>query len=109
MPWRIEYLKEAENDLRELDHSQQIQVLKAIRKVAENPLPTTKGGYGKPLGSHNSGNLTGYLKIKLLKLGIRVIYRLVEDQGIMRIVIISVRADEMVYKLLQDRIQKSKV
>ncbi len=46
MPWRIEYLEEAENDLRELDHSQQIQVLKTIRKVAENPLPSTKGGYG---------------------------------------------------------------
>lgn len=106
MAWIIEYIKAAETDLKGLDHSQQIQVLKAIKKVSANPLPATKGGYGKPLGSHLSGNLTGYLKIKLLKLGIRVVYRLVEDQKIMRIIIISVREDEKVYKMIQDRIKK---
>jgi mRNA interferase RelE/StbE len=106
MHWIIEYIKEAENDLRELDHSQQIQVIKAIRKVSANPLPFTQGGCGKPLGHHLSSNLVGYLKIKLLKLGIRVIYRLVEEKGIMKIIIISVREDEKVYKLIQQRIKK---
>ncbi len=106
MAWIVEYLKEAETDLQELDHSQQIQVLKAIKKVSTNPLPNTKGGYGKPLGNHLTSNLSGYLKIKLLKLGIRIVYRLVEDHGIMRIIIISVREDEKVYKLIQERIKK---
>jgi mRNA interferase RelE/StbE len=106
MAWIVEYLKEAETDLKELDHSQQIQVLKAIKKVSTNPLPNTKGGYGKPLGNHLTSNLSGYLKIKLLKLGIRIVYRLVEDHGIMRIIIISVREDEKVYKLIQERIKK---
>jgi mRNA interferase RelE/StbE len=106
MTWVIEYIKAAADDLKNLDHSQQIQVIKAIKKVSANPLPVTKGGYGKPLGSHLSGNLTGYLKIKLLKLGLRVVYRLVEDQEIMRIIIISVREDQKVYKMIQDRIKK---
>ena len=106
MTWIIEYIKAAADDLKNLDHSQQIQVIKAIKKVSANPLPVNKGGYGKPLGSHLSGNLTGYLKIKLLKLGLRVVYRLVEDQEIMRIIIISVREEEKVYKMIQNRIKK---
>ncbi len=106
MAWIIEYIKEAETDLRELDHSQQLQVVKAIKKVSNNPLPITEGGYGKPLGSHLTGNLTGYLKIKLKRLGIRVVYRLVVEKEIMRIIIISIREDEKVYRMIQERINK---
>ncbi|WP_242843551.1 AbrB/MazE/SpoVT family DNA-binding domain-containing protein [Thermincola ferriacetica] len=29
-------------------HSQRLQVLKAIDKVSDNPLPQNEGGYGKP-------------------------------------------------------------
>lgn len=101
--WSIEYLREAQDDLRALDRSQQIQVLKAIQKVSANPLPQSEGGYGKPLGSHNGNNLTGYLKIKLLKLGLRVVYQVIREGSIMKIVIISVRDDETVYKLAKSR------
>lgn len=48
--WQVEYLKEAVEDLKRLDHSQRLQVLKAINKVSSNPLPQNEGGYGKPLG-----------------------------------------------------------
>ena len=106
MIWVVEYIKEAEADLVKLDHSQQIHVLKAIQKVSMNPLPNNRGGYGKPLGNRSKTKLTGYLKIKLLKLGIRVVYRLVEEQGIMKIIIISVREDEKVYLEAQKRIKK---
>ena len=102
MAWTLEYTKQANSDLNELDNSQKKQVLKAILKVAHNPLPQSKGGYGKPLGN----NLTGFLKIKLRKLGIRVCYRLVYENEVMRVVIISIRTDEQVYKLLQQRITK---
>lgn len=30
--WRIEYLREAVEDLKKLDHSQQIQIVKAIKR-----------------------------------------------------------------------------
>ena len=105
MAWIIEYIKEAEEDLNGLDHSQQVQVLKAIDKVSVNPLPNTEGGYGKPLGSHLSSHLAGYYKIKLVSLGLRVVYCLVREKKVMKIVIISVREDEKVYKLVKERIK----
>jgi len=103
--WAIEYTKEAESDLKSLDRSQQLHVLKAINRVSENPLPNSEGGYGKPLGNRLSANLTGYLKIKLLKLGLRVVYGLIRDKNIMRIIIISVRDDDTVYKMTKKRIK----
>ena len=69
MNWNIEYIPEAEDDLDKLDGSQRNIVLKGISKVAKNPLPTDEGGYGKPLGNKHGINLSGLLKIKLLKLG----------------------------------------
>jgi mRNA interferase RelE/StbE len=104
MEWKIEYLKEALKDLKSLDHSQQIQVLKAIDKVSANPLPIFEGGYGKPLGNKSNTNLTGYFKIKLLKLGIRVVYGLVREHGVMRIIVISIGEDDTVYQIAVDRI-----
>jgi len=101
--WQVEYTKAAEKDLFLLDRSQQLQVLKAIEKVSINPLPINEGGLGKPLGSRSRINLTGYLKIKLLKLGLRVVYQIVRDKTIMKIIVISVRDDEIVYKLAKDR------
>lgn len=103
--WSVEYTKEAANDLNELDRTQQLQVLKAIKRVSENPLPNSEGGYGKPLGNHLSAKLSGYLKIKLAKAGLRVVYRIVRSENIMRIIIISVRDDDTVYKMAQERIK----
>ena len=47
MTWNIEFLVEAENDMKKLDHSAQIQVLKGISKVSKNPLPAEEGGIWK--------------------------------------------------------------
>jgi mRNA interferase RelE/StbE len=91
MNWNIEYTQEAKKDLIELDNSQRLQVLKAIKKVSGNPLPASEGGYGKPFGNRMSSNLAGYLKIKLQKMGLHVIYFLVRNGNIMRIIIISVQ------------------
>jgi mRNA interferase RelE/StbE len=104
MAWTIEYLKEAEKDLLGLDYSQRLQVLKAIEKVSENPLPNHEGG-GKLLGNNSATKLAGYYKIKLLKLGIRVVYGLIGESKIMKIVVISVREDDAVYRLADKRIK----
>ena len=76
MNWKLEYLPEAEKDLKDLNGSQRILVLKAIKKVQQNPLPVEEQGYGKPLGNHSSTNLAGLLKIKLRSAGLRVVYQL---------------------------------
>jgi len=105
--WKIEYLKKALDDLKKLDYSQRLQVVKAINKVAQNPLSKAEGGYGKPLGNRNTSQLSGYFKIKLKKLGLRVVYKLLFEDGIMRVVIISARADEEVYINAQKRIKNN--
>lgn len=64
MIWNITFLEEALEDLKKLDGSVRVQVLKGIRKVSQNPLPASQGGYGKPLGHKNGTNLTNLLKIK---------------------------------------------
>ena len=92
MTWNIEFLEEA--------------VLKGIQKVSRNPLPVQEGGYGKPLGSKSGTNLTNLLKIKFRDLGIRVVYKIIFDDGIMKIVVVSARADEQVYKEAAKRREK---
>lgn len=106
MTWSIEFLDEAEKDMKKLDHSVQIQVLKGIRKVGQNPLPTEEGGYGKPLGNKNGINLTNFMKIKFRDLGIKVVYKIEYKDGVMKIIVVSARTDEQVYKEAEKRRNK---
>lgn len=101
--WTVKYLKKAEEDLAKLDHSQRIQVAKAIRKVSQNPLPQTEGGYGKPLGNHSRTKLSGFFKVKLSNLGIRIVYTLERREDTMVIVVISVREDGECYTEAEKR------
>ena len=106
MSWKLEYLPEAEKDLKDLDGSQRILVLKAIKKVQQNPLPVDEQGYGKPLGNHSGTNLAGLLKIKLRAAGLRVVYQLRRTESSMMIIVIGVHTDEEVYELAQKRASK---
>jgi mRNA interferase RelE/StbE len=71
-------------------------------------LPQSEGGDGEPLGNSKIAQLTGYCKIKLLKLGIRVVYRLEKSEDKMKIIVTSARTDEEVYKIVQVRKQKKR-
>ncbi len=104
MKWKIEYIKEAQRDLKRLDPYNRKIVLKAIDKTAERPLPPPDG-IGKPLGNHASSKLSGYYKIKLRSLGYRIVYQLVVEGETMRVIVISIRDDETVYKEAERRIQ----
>jgi mRNA interferase RelE/StbE len=102
--WDVTFLPEAIKDREALEASVRNHVDKAIRKVSQNPLPKSEGGYGNPLGHKQGRNLTGFLKIKLSKLGIRVVYSLIRDKGAIRIVVIAARADSEVYKIAASRV-----
>ena len=106
MMWGIEFLEEAEKDMKKLDHSALVQVLKGIRKVSQNPLSVEEGGYGKPLGNKIGINLTNLMKIKFRDIGIRVVYKIERIEGIMKIIVISARTDEQVYKEAAKRREK---
>lgn len=101
--WELSFLPEAREDLRALDGSHRIRVVKAIAKVQSNPLPSSEGGYGKPLGNKRLSQLSGLMKVKLKSDGIRIVYKLERIEHAMRIVVIGVRSDDAVYREAQKR------
>lgn len=103
MNWILDYLPEVQKDMQSLSRRQQLVVDKAIKKVKENPLPQTEGGYGKPLGHRNGTNLTGLFKIKLRGEGLRIVYKLIRIETKMLVVVVGVREDEEVYEIAQRR------
>ena len=74
--------------------------------MSKNPLPVQEGGYGKPLGHKNGANLTNLLKIKFRDLGIRVVYKVERIGNIMKIIVVSARTDEQVYREAAKRREK---
>jgi len=101
--WDVTFLPDAVRDREELVVSARNQIDKAIRKVSQNPLPKSEGGFGNPLGNKQGRNLTGLLKIKLKKLGIRIVYKLVRSKETMQIIVIAARADSAVYEIAEKR------
>ena len=97
MTQQLEYLPEALDDLGALDNSIRQPVIKGINKVKQNPVSKEEGGYGTPLGNKEGNNLTGLFKIKFLKYGVRVVYKLERQANLMKIVVVSVRAENKVY------------
>lgn len=106
MIWKLEFLPEALDDLETLDNSIRVPVLKGIKKVQQNPLSKEEGGYGTPLGNKIGNNLTGLFKIKFLKYGIRVVYKLERQDNLMKIIVISARAENKVYDEADSRREK---
>ena len=108
MKYKYKYSLEAEKDLDNFNKFQINQITKALRKVVQNPLPQNEGGYGKPLGNKYGNNLTGFSKIVLMKLGIRVVYELIRTADMMEIIVVAARADEEVYDIASKRINNKK-
>ena len=99
-PDNVSFIEEAYEDFLKLDGSIVPMVLKGIKKVAANPGPDYAGGYGKPLGNKNGNNLSGLMKIKFKSIGVRCVYKCmpVNEKDGMKIIVISIRASEKVYK-----------
>ena len=104
MKCNVEYTDLSKADLKDLSKPDRKMVRKLIDRVSEIPLPQNEGGYGKPLGNKRGNNLTGLCKIKLLKLGIRVVYKIIRTDKIMKIIVIAAREDEEVYEIALKRI-----
>lgn len=104
MKWKLVFLPEAIKDIEKLDTSQRYQVIKGINKVIANPLSKADGGYGTPLGNRNGINLSGYYKIKFKKCGLRVIYKIIQSEDEMLVIIVSTREGNNVYKEAAKRV-----
>lgn len=106
MNWTLKFLPEAEKDLQNLAGNERILVSKALKKVLQNPVSIYEGGYGKPLGNKNGTNLTGFYKIKLRGAGLRIVYKLIQTEISMLVVVIGARADDEVYEFAKNRSTK---
>lgn len=92
--------EEVEKDLDELDGHQLNLVLKALRKIED-----TNGNIGQPLGNKYNINLSGYKKVKLKKAGIRIIFKVTDDEiFISEIICVGKREDLEVYREAYNRI-----
>ena len=103
MMWEVKFIPEAEKEFGKLDKGFQRQVIFGIAKVSQNPLPSTEGGYGKPLGNKNNINLTGFFKIKYRGIAIRVVYTLAREEQVMNIVVVNKREEDECYTLADQR------
>ncbi|WP_246541226.1 hypothetical protein [Peptoniphilus ovalis] len=66
---------------------------KALKRVLVNPLPSTEGGYGKPLSNLSSSKLARLLKIKLRSSGLRIVYKLEKFENEVVVIIIGAGDD----------------
>ena len=104
--WNIRYTKEAEKDLDSLDGSQKRELMKVVRRVAQNPLPRSEGGYGIPLGNKGGRDLTGLFEIKLRGAGLRAIYKLIRIETEMAVIVVGFRKDKEAYEIAAERLNK---
>ena len=109
MNWTLKYLPEAEKDFAKLAGNQQLLVMKALSKVVQNPVSIYEGGYGKPPGNKGGADLSGLFKIKLKNARLRVVYKLIQTETEMLVIVIGARADDEVYQIAEKRVLKNQL
>lgn len=96
------FWEEAKVEWFNLDGHQKKFVSKALQRIEENG-----ADIGDALGKKRNIDLTGYRKVKLRKLGIRIVYRVVDSTiEVTEIIAIGDRKDEEVYREAFARILK---
>ena len=89
--FRIEFTEGAEKEFEKLDGSVRLQVLKALARRAENPVVPS---------SRMSGSDGSYFRIKFRDAGLRLIYRVIEDEILVLVLAIGKRENGDVYRNL---------
>ena len=99
MKYRIEFLPSAQKDFETLDNRRRIVVAKQLLKLEDNPFA------GQHLGKKAGIDLTGYYKLYADKKKIRIVYSVVNEQIIVKIIAIGERHDLAVYREAAKRIK----
>ncbi len=99
---RVELTDGALEDLRGFDGSVRKVVLKALKKLENQPEMR-----GQPLGSQPAGNLTGFRKLVIGDRDYRAVYRVLEDGTVAVVSVIAKRADNEAYELAIARLRLS--
>ena len=97
---RVRLTADAREDLRDLEGSARKLVLKAIKKLEDEP-----DKRGRPLGVRRMGNLTTFRKLVVGDREYRVVYRVEEDGTVVVIWVIAKRSDDECYELALARLR----
>ncbi len=96
--YNISFHPEAMNDLKKINHSVQIQILKQIKKLSISP------ELGEALGNKFGINLTGLRKLYVNKKQIRIVYQIIESRIEVLIIGIGKRESNLVCETAKTRI-----
>lgn len=94
----VELMRDAKEDFESLDGSVKKIVGKALVKLRSNPEQR-----GAPLGSQNTGNLTGYRKLVVGNRTYRIVYEVLSDGSVCVVWVIAGRSDDECYDLAVTR------
>jgi mRNA interferase RelE/StbE len=97
---RVELTDDAKDDIRGLDGSVKARVLKDLKKLETSPADR-----GQPLGSRDTGNLTGLRKLYVgPKKGYRAVFAAEEDV-LAIVMVVAARSESECYELAVTRMR----
>jgi len=95
--YKIIYHPLIEEDLKKINNSVQIEIFKKIEKIKQSP------ELGQLLGNKNNMNLSGLRKLYVAKKEVRIVYEIVNDILIVKVIAIGKRENMEVYKEAEKR------
>jgi len=97
MSYEPQFVEGAVEDLKALDPSLKRLAWKQMGKIANSP------ELGKPLGKRMGYDLTGFRTIRFHRQAYRIVYEILEDEGVVKIWGIGKREREEVYRVVAKR------
>jgi len=89
--YKIIYHPLVEEDLKQLNNSVRIEVFKKLEKIKISP------ELGQLLGNKNNMNLSGLRKVYVAKKQVRIIYEIIDDVLVVKVIAIGKREAMQVY------------
>jgi len=87
-------------DLNTLSHAQEALIFKQFKKLVVSP------ELGQLLGNKAGYNLSGCRKMYADKKSIRIVYRIIDDEIIVEVIVIGKREDMKVYAEANERLKQ---
>lgn len=90
--YTIKYHPLVEEDLKQLNNSVRMEVFKKLKKIQASP------EIGALLGNKNNMNLSGLRKVYVSKKQVRIVYEIIDDVLVVKVIAIAKRENMQVYK-----------
>ena len=94
--YKLNFLEKAKKDIKKLDKSVQVQIIKKLEKISINP----------EIWDNLSWNLSWLKKVYVNNKKIRIVYKIIDDKIEILIIVIWKRENKRVYKDAFSRIKE---